>query len=144
MNENEFEIREYKKGDFNGIMEVWEETGLGNARRGDTEQIIEHSIEIGGRMLVLEDVRTGLIIGTSWMTFDGRRIHLHHIGVKIDYQNKGLGKQLTVESIEYAKEKGFQIKLEVHQSNLKAIEIYKKLGFAYLGDYDVYIIREFS
>ena len=78
------------------------------------------------------------------MTFDGRRLHLHHIGVKPAFQNQGLGKRLTKESLKFAKEKGYQIKLEVHQDNKKAIEIYKKLGFAYLGDYDIYIIRDFD
>lgn len=137
-------IRDYKTGDYDGIMGVWEETGLGNKKRGDTSQIIEHSIEIGGKMLVLEDAQSGKIIGTSWMTFDGRRIHLHHIGVAKNYQNMGYGNMLTEASIEFAREKGYQIKLEVHQSNTKAIEIYKKLGFKYLGDYDVYIIRDFD
>ncbi len=34
------------------------------------------------------------------------------------------------------------VKLEVHRSNKRAIELYKKAGFSYLGDYDVYIIRD--
>jgi ribosomal protein S18 acetylase RimI-like enzyme len=40
------------------------------------------------------------------------------------------------------KEIGLQIKLEVHQSNERAINFYKKAGFKRLGDYDVYIIRD--
>ena len=66
------------------------------------------------------------------------------IGVKPKFQNQGLGKRLTKESLKFAKGKGYQIKLEVHQTNKKAIEIYKNLGFTYLGDYDVYIIRDFD
>ncbi len=133
-------IRDYQKGDYQGIIKVWEATGIGSAKRGDNESIIEHSIDIGGKMLVLED--HGNITGSSWMTFDGRRIHLHHVAVLPEQQNKGYGKLLTEASIKFAREKGYQIKLEVHQSNHKAIGIYKKLGFKYLGDYDIYIIRD--
>jgi len=135
-------IRDYNNEDFDNLNELWQETGLGGDQRGDSAQVIELSINIGGKLILLENKNTKEIFGSSWMTFDGRRIHLHHIGVKPTYQNQGFGKLLTKESLKFAKEKGYQIKLEVHQSNKKAIEIYKKLGFVFLGDYDVYIIRD--
>ncbi len=135
-------IRDYNNEDFDNLNELWQETELGGAQRGDSAQVIELSINIGGKLILLENTNTKEIFGSSWMTFDGRRIHLHHIGVKPTYQNQGFGKLLTKESLRFAKEKGYQIKLEVHQSNKKAIEIYKKLGFVFLGDYDVYIIRD--
>ncbi len=40
------------------------------------------------------------------------------------------------------KAKGYQVKLEVHRSNNVAVELYRKAGFEFLGDYDVYIIRD--
>ncbi|MDI3526842.1 MAG: hypothetical protein PWR03_1025, partial [Tenuifilum sp.] len=52
------------------------------------------------------------------------------------------GKRLTIESLKYVKEKGYQVKLEVHKNNTRAINLYKQFGFQYLGDYDVYIIRD--
>lgn len=133
-------IRDFKSADFEGLMEVWLLTNLGNAKRGDNLEIIEQSIEMGGKMLVVES--SSKIIGTSWMTFDGRRIHLHHFGIHPDYQHKGLGLLLAKESLKFVKKKGYQVKLEVHKDNQKAINLYKKLGFNYLGDYDVYIIRD--
>ena len=135
-------IRDYNNEDFDKLNKLWQETELGGAQRGDNSQIIEHSIKLGGKLILLENTNTKEIFGSSWMTFDGRRIHLHHIGVKPSYQNQGFGQLLTKESLKYAIEKRCQIKLEVHQSNKKAIEIYKKLGFSFLGDYDVYIIRD--
>ncbi|MGE0090365.1 MAG: GNAT family N-acetyltransferase [Bacteroidales bacterium] len=135
-------IRDYTNSDYDSLNALWIETGLGGAQRGDNARIIEDSLNLGGKLIVIENSQTHEIIGSSWMTFDGRRIHLHHIGVKPSYQNKGLGKKLTKESIRFAKKKGYQIKLEVHKDNVHAIKIYKKLGFNYLGDYDVYIIRD--
>ena len=141
---NNIIVRDYQNSDYEKIAYLWQETNLGGAQRGDNAEIISHSIELGGKLILIENTETKEIIGSSWMTFDGRRIHLHHIGVLPKYQNQGYGKLLTKESLKFAKQKGYQIKLEVHQSNIKAIEIYKKLGFNFLGDYDVYIIRDVS
>jgi len=140
--DNEFFIRNYQKGDFDGIMSLWIETGLGNPERGDDEKIIEDSIRMGGSMLVMEERETKRIIGTSWMTFDGRRIHLHHFGIIPELQGKGLSKILLDESLKFVKRKGYQVKLEVHEANFKAVNLYTKAGFKYLGDYDVYIVRD--
>lgn len=137
-------VRDYQATDYQKLNELWQETGLGGAQRGDNAEIIENSIKIGGKLILIEHTATKDIIGSSWMTFDGRRLHLHHIGVKPSFQNQGFGKLLTKESLKFAKEKGYQIKLEVHKENYKAIEIYKNLGFAFLGDYDVYIVRDLN
>ncbi|HAN17279.1 MAG: hypothetical protein A2X13_00340 [Bacteroidetes bacterium GWC2_33_15] len=142
--EKQFIVRDYTRNDFNKLNLLWQETGLGGTQRGDNEEIISNSLKIGGKLILIENTETNEIIGSSWMTFDGRRIHLHHIGVLPPYQNKGFGKLLTRESLKFAKEKGYQIKLEVHQTNKIAIDIYKKLGFTFLGDYDVYIVRDIN
>lgn len=136
-------IREYQPSDYHQIIELWQLTGLGGAQRGDNQQIIEQSIAMGGKFLVACNAN-GKVVGTSWMTFDGRRIHLHHFGVSPSFQRMGIGKLLTRQSLVFAKEKGYQIKLEVHQSNVNAINLYKQFGFTFLGDYDVYIIRDLT
>jgi [ribosomal protein S18]-alanine N-acetyltransferase len=141
---NEFLVRQYSEADFDQISVLWEKTGMGNRNRGDDALTIERSIEMGGTLLILEEKKTGRILGTSWMTFDGRRIHLHHFGLLPDYQGNGLSKILLEESLKFVKTKGYQVKLEVHESNIKAINLYKKFGFEYLGDYDVYIIRDIA
>lgn len=137
-------IRPYRRGDFQGIMEVWIATEMGRPDRGDDEATVEHSVSMGGSMLVMTDGMEGKerIIGTSWMTFDGRRIHLHHFGILPEYQGRGLSKSLLAESLKFVKKKGYQVKLEVHRTNSVAVKIYEKAGFRYLGDYDVYIIRD--
>ncbi|MBN1990205.1 MAG: GNAT family N-acetyltransferase [Bacteroidales bacterium] len=133
------QVRDFCRDDFDEVQHVWALTGMGGAQRGDTFAIIEQSVAMGGKLLVVEI--EGKVIATSWMTFDGRRIHLHHFGVHPDYQRQGIGLALVKQSLLFAKQKGYQIKLEVHKDNQKAINLYTKLGFTYLGDYDVYIIR---
>lgn len=138
---NEYIIRDYKTGDFEGIFNLWIQTGMTSPQRGDNEKNIAETIAVGGKLLVME-YRSGMIIGTSWMTYDGRRIHLHHFGIHPEFQGKGHSKTLLKESLDFVKEKGCQVKLEVHRTNAKAINLYTRAGFKRLGDFDVYIIRD--
>jgi ribosomal protein S18 acetylase RimI-like enzyme len=135
-------VRDYTRSDYPEVMRIWRETSMGGAERGDDQTVIERSIAMGGRMLLLIDSGNENIIGTSWMTFDGRRIHLHHFCIAPDHQGKGASRILLNESLRLVKEMGYQVKLEVNQENIKAVNLYKSQGFSRLGDYDIYIIRD--
>jgi len=143
-NPENFIIRPFRRGEFEEVSGLWDVTGMGSSKRGDDETIILSSIEMGGNLLIMEEKNSGKIVGTSWMTFDGRRIHLHHFGILPAYQERGLADILLSECLRFVKEKGYQVKLEVNTSNYKAINLYKKHGFEYLGDFDVYIIRDIT
>lgn len=137
-----FSIRAYADTDYPQLVELWEPLGLGSSQRGDDQKIIRNTINLGGQLLLLIETKNNKIIGSSWLTIDGRRTYLHHFGIHADYQGKGLADYLLDESLRLAKSFGMQIKLEVHQDNIKALKLYKKSGFKFLGDYDVYIIRD--
>ncbi len=142
--DSSFFIREYTEGDYPEMTRLWESRGLGGAHRGDDVNIIRRTIQMGGQLLLLINPASGAIIGTSWLTVDGRRTYLHHFGIHSDYQGNGLSKILLDASMKLAKSYGMQVKLEVHTNNAKALGLYKKAGFSYLGDYQVYIIRDIS
>lgn len=137
-------LRQYKSGDFPDILELWKSLGLSDDARGDSSSIIKQTLECNGKFLILEDIESSKIIGTCWITNDGRRLYLHHLGINPSFQNRGYGKLLIMESIKFGKKLKLQMKLEVHKTNKEAIHIYKRLGFSLLGDYDVYIIRDIS
>lgn len=137
-----FLIRDYEPADYKDVMHIWKITGMGEPVRGDNNITIEKTIDQGGKFLVIIDQKINNLVGTSWITFDGRRLYLHHFGIDPDYQNQGLGKKLARATLKVAKKKNIQIKLEVHENNKTAIELYKKMGFKYLGNYEVYIIRD--
>ena len=141
---NDLIIRDYIEDDYNQISELWSLTGLGNQERGDNAETIKRTLALGGKLLVIVSKTSGKIIGTSWMTCDGRRILLHHFGILPDFQQKGLSKVLLKESLKVVKNTGMQVKLEVHSSNLRAINLYNKFGFKLLKDYCIYIIRDMS
>lgn len=137
----DFEIRDFSPTDFPQVEELWKITGLGGSQRGDNLEVINRTLKHGGKLLIMTIPSTGKIIGTSWLTNDFRRVYLHHFAIHPDVQGKGLSHPLVEASIDFAKGCGFQIKLEVHKDNQKAIKLYEKHGFSFLGDYLVYIIR---
>ena len=139
MNNLAHEIRDFRDEDYDEVIRVWELTGLGGAQRGDNLKTIHNTLNSGGKLLVM--TMGNKTIGTSWVSNDGRRLYLHHFGILPEYQGKGMSKYLLKASLDYARECKLQIKLEVHRNNEIAVNLYTKAGFAYLGDYDVYIIR---
>jgi len=125
-------IREYRSEDYEQIVALWLKTGLGNPERGDDQKQIERTLNMGGKFLVMENEEKK-IIGTAWITNDGRRLYLHHFGILPEYQQQGLSNPLTEKCLEYAEQLNMQIKLEVHKNNNKAISLYKKFGFKLYG-----------
>ncbi|HQO08867.1 MAG TPA: GNAT family N-acetyltransferase [Clostridiales bacterium] len=136
-------ISQYEKSDFDGLISLWQDVNLGGAKRGDTDQIIRNTIKAGGQLFVVKN-RIGKIVGSSWITTDSRRNYLHHFGIRQEYRGTGLSRKLLETSLDFSRSNGLQIKLEVHKDNIKAIRLYEKYGFKYLGDYLVFIIREYD
>jgi ribosomal protein S18 acetylase RimI-like enzyme len=135
-------VRDFRPSDFRQVMELWASTGIYNEVRGDTAESINHCNTQGGRFLVLEDPETGTIAGTSWMTYDGRRVHLHHFAIGPRLQGQGWGRALVLESLKFARQKGCPVKLEVQRDNHRAVQLYRSLGFTELGNYDLYILLD--
>lgn len=135
-------FRDYRTGDFDQLFRLWEELEMGGKERGDTHDVIIRSLDHGGKLIVLEDASTGNIIGSSWLTFDGRRIFLHHFGISKAFQKQGWGTKLAMESLKFIREKDCPVKLEVHKDNLPAKRLYAKVGFSAFSDYDIYMIRK--
>lgn len=140
----DFIIRDYCENDYPALLNLWESTGLGGAQRGDDAEVIRRTLQAGGKLFLLEKSSDHGIIGSSWLTNDGRRIYLHHFGISPGSQGQGLAKPLLKASVDYARSLNLQLKIEVHRQNTIALNLYKKFGFNYLGDYDVYIIRKFA
>ena len=141
---NNFLIRDYRDSDYDELVNFWDATELGRPERGDNKETIAETIRLGGALLIMEEKTTGKIAGTSWLTYDGRRVFLHHFGILPACQGRGLANALLAASFGFVKKKGHQVKLEVHSSNFKAINLYRKYGFEPLIDYEVYILRDIS
>ncbi len=119
------------------------DVGIGGVERGDDDTVILRTISLGGKLFLLL-APEGKIIGTSWLSTDGRRTYIHHFAIAKAYQGAGLANQLLRYSLVHAKKEGLQIKLEVHRNNLIALNLYKKFKFKSLGDLKVLIIRNLN
>ncbi len=135
-----YSLRDYTPQDYDELMALWELTDLSGKARGDDQAMIEKTLQQGGKLILM--FHEEILIGSSWITNDGRRLHLHHFGIHPLYQGKGLSHILVKESLAFARLRNMQIKLEVHRDNRVAVDLYKKYGFTVLGEYDVYIIRK--
>jgi ribosomal protein S18 acetylase RimI-like enzyme len=142
--EQGFFVRDYWAADYPHVADIWERTGMSSPQRGDSAEVIEDTLRNKGRFLVLVERDKDLVVGTSWMTNDGRRLYLHHFAIDPDYQGQKLAKLLLDASLKLAGEIGLQVKLEVHRDNYRALGLYRKAGFERLGDYDVLIMRDLS
>ena len=87
MKHEDFIIREYRPGDYDELIKLWKDTELTYPEREDDAESIAETLKTGGKLLVMTDERDGTLMGSSWMTCDGRRIYLHHFGIRTDYQN---------------------------------------------------------
>lgn len=135
-------IRHYQESDFPNLNKLWLDSGVGSPARNDTAEAIQECLRIGGALFLLENENQ--IVGSAWITYDGRRFYLHHMAVSPKFQNKGLGKMLMDKVIDFAKEKKIQMKLEVNRHNARAIHLYEKYGFCNLREYDTYIVRDYK
>jgi len=75
----------------------------------------------------------GEIIGYLLFAITFTNATIYKIGVKKDYQNRGIGTKLIKRSEEILKENNVEFyTLEVRKSNVNAISFYEKLGFIYI------------
>lgn len=92
------------------------------------------------RWFYAEDEATGRIIGHVNLKQDGLRAALHRcelgIGIEAAYRGAGLGRQLMLTAIEFARaEPGLQwIDIRVFASNTRARRLYQSLGFVEIGE----------
>ena len=86
-------------------------------------------------LLIREDSK---IIGYSWLhpmikegkPVDKRKWRLHMFGVDPEFQGKGWGKKLFLNSLKYvSKREGTSLELTVDSENTPAIHLYKEAGF---------------
>lgn len=117
---NRLLFRNFKPPDFPSIHKLLEINNMEGPERSNTAGTILNCNKQGGKFIILEIPEEKKIIGTSWLTWNGRRKFLHHFCIHPDYQGNGLGELLGWESLEFIRKKGAQVKLEVHKKNIPA------------------------
>ncbi|PMP67704.1 MAG: ribosomal-protein-alanine N-acetyltransferase [Thermodesulfobacterium geofontis] len=119
-------IKDAEEGDLPIISELERELFLNEA--WSYFQILEEFKNKFSKIWVLK--REEEIIGYLIFRAINPEIEIFRIGIKKNYQKKGVGTQIMQKLIEFAKKENIsKIFLEVKVSNLPAYSFYKKLGF---------------
>ena len=134
-------IREYRQRDFPELESLWKATGVYRPERGDSSETILNCNQLGGKLLILEDEEENKITGSSWLTWDGRRVHMQYFAVHPSKQGYGYGRKLALESMSFARDKKAPIKLEAHRDNIQAVQLFRSMGFKILEGYEVYMVH---
>jgi len=132
-------IKQLNNNLYQKVSELWVETGISNPERKDSLEIVQQNLENTGTVIIAEEDEN--LIGVVWVTHDFRRLYIHHMAVKPNKQNQGIGTKLMEECVTIAKEFGYQPKLEVSIDNPAARHLYEKFGFKELTGYSVLIKR---
>jgi len=138
--EHDLILRTYSPQDFDHLTALWESTGISRPERRDTPLAIDKTLQYGGFLLLLEDPKARMLVGSVWVTQDGRRTYLHHLAILPERQQRGLGRWLLREALERIEVMGLDVKIEVSR-NHPALSLYTGAGFVSLGNYETLILR---
>jgi len=138
---NEFMFRTINLEDFDVLYDLWEKAGLA-LYPYEQEKIRFISMHKLNPDLMTVLLKNGKIIGSILGAFDGRTATVHRLAILPEYQNKGYGSMLMEYLEKQLKDRGImKLALQVHVSNKKVIDYYKKKGFKDM-DYVVGFYRD--
>ena len=150
-------IRKANKTDLENIMKMYKSCVTGMLENGieqwdDTypnTEIISEDLNVGTYYVSEMD---GTIIGginidknqdetylsLDWEDKSDSFLVVHRLGVKEEFWNKKIGKNMMLFSEKLVIEKGLKsIRLDTYSGNPKAMEFYRRLGYSELGTIDL-------
>ena len=150
-------IRKANKTDLDNIMKMYKSCVTGMLKNGidqwdDTypnTDVISEDLNVGTYYVAEID---GTIIGginidrnqddtylaLDWEDKSDSFLVVHRLGVKNEFWNKKIGKDLMLFTEKLVIEKGLKsIRLDTYSGNQKAMEFYRRLGYTELGTIDL-------
>ena len=122
--------------DFKGLLDVFEEVFQWVDYRYPTDEKLHHLLKNTNFLAVVAKIENQVVGGLTAYILDSYEVekpslYLHDLGVKVCFQNQGIGKQLINYLMAYAKQNDFQdIFVSTEQDdNEDAIAFYSKPPF---------------
>jgi len=124
----EIEIRKVQLSDLDEIYKIEQE----NFIHCWSKEFIQFNIQLPEYIRKFYvAVKENKIVGYIVCWLSDKTAHIYNISIKKEVQNLGIGSCLLEYLLEELKKDGFKtVVLEVRKSNSKAINLYKKFGFA--------------
>jgi len=122
------QIRRYSSSDQSSIITLWERCGLirpWNDPKKDINRKLKAQPE-----LFFVGVLDGVLIASAMAGYEGHRGWINYLAVSPDHRQKGYGRIIMQEVERQLKIIGCpKINLQIRESNTRAINFYKKLGY---------------
>jgi len=122
--------------DFKGLLDVFEEVFQWVDYRYPTDEKLHHLLKNTNFLAVVAKIENQVVGGLTAYILDSYEVekpslYLHDLGVKVCFQNQGIGQQLINYLMAYAKQNDFQeIFVGTEQDdNEDAIAFYRKTPF---------------
>ena len=82
------------------------------------------------KLFAFDETKKDGIRGVAMLHFEkGKMICISHLFVKQKFRNHGIASKILKETIKFAKKNGRKVYLNVNVLNVKAYNLYRKLGF---------------
>ena len=125
-------IRAYRDTDQDAVVQLWHLTGLTTPQNNPVMDIKRKQRVDPDLFLVAtqERNRSEEVLGTIMGGYEGHRGWINYMGVRPDYQRRGIATLMIKEIESLLVKRGCpKINLQVRGSNSQAIEFYRALGY---------------
>ncbi len=123
------EIRTYKAGDHDGVMDLWKDCFDYPAPHNSPELSIHRKSAVNDGLFFVA-VHGELIVGTVMAGWDGHRGWIYSLAVNPGLRGGGIGRGLVSRAIEELKKRDCpKVNLQVMPDNTEVIGFYVKMGF---------------
>jgi ribosomal protein S18 acetylase RimI-like enzyme len=123
-------IRDYEAGDYERILEIWEEGGLPLKPRGrDSRANIAKQVRLA-HVCFLVALADGRLIGTVLATHDGRKGWINRLAVEPSSRRRRVGRRLVLEAEKWLAAQGLEIfACLIEEENEASQEAFESLGY---------------
>lgn len=123
-----FKIVRYDSKYQEAVIDLWKKCDS-LVSKNDPVQDIQRKMEFQPDLFLVALVRDS-VIGSVMIGYEGHRGWINYLAVAPEYQRRGYGKRLIKKSIDELRKLGcLKINLQVRNTNRKAVDFYRHLGF---------------
>tara|TARA_B110000444_G_scaffold212434_1_gene208777 strand:+ start:92 stop:595 length:504 start_codon:yes stop_codon:yes gene_type:complete len=150
-------IRKANKTDLENIMKMYKSCVKGMLENGIDQwddsypntEIISNDLNVGTYYVAemdgtiigginIDKNQDDTYLGIDWEDKSNSFLVVHRLGIKQEFWNKKIGKDLMLFTEQLIIKKGLKsIRLDTYSGNLKAMEFYRRLGYSKLGTIDL-------
>jgi len=123
-------ITNYKQGDYNTLINLWEAADLPFKPLGrDSRENIDKEVQNNNCQFLFAQLGDDYI-GSALITHDGRKGWINRVVVLPDHRNKGIARKLVEAGEQWLKEQGIGIfACQIEGYNDDSFEAFKKMGY---------------